>query len=289
MNNEVMNNKAIKASSRLLLVGGGGGGGTGKTTLSIALVDYFTARHIPVVLIDAESEPKPKGRLRCYFPEALELNIHSNSTLDKAGSPAVNERKLTLVDLGAGAGPRVLEWLRKTLVAFRRQTVPITLLCPVTSAPQTLTCVVRWVNELQDAVSYLMVKNDRDQGGFAHLDSPTGTAFRTQYRPLFINLAYRNPDIYSILEGKNLSPGQALELYNRASIDGEARERLGVLDDAIIMAHIESDRDQIFEQFDSVIDLLIPEQIDIIPNLSLPEPCGSNLRVPEPPDFDVTE
>jgi tetraacyldisaccharide-1-P 4'-kinase len=109
MKNETPNYRAIKNNGRLILVGGGGVGGTAKTTISLSLADYFRARGIPVVLVDAETERKPKGRLKCYYPEAIALNVHDNSALDAAGKPAVNQRLLTLADLGAGVGDPVLE------------------------------------------------------------------------------------------------------------------------------------------------------------------------------------
>jgi hypothetical protein len=261
MKNQIINHRAIKQGSRFILIGGGGSGGDGKTTASVALADYFRSRGIPVVLVDAETEPKPKGRLKCYYPEAEELDIHGKSILYSAGTQAVNEGKLTLVDLGAGAGPQVLKWLTTMQKAFNRQGVPITLICLVTSAPHTLSCVIRWAKALGDSVSYLVVKNDREQAGFGHLDSEAGIAFIKDYKPTFIELSYRNPDIYSMLEGKDISPCKAIELFEQAATDPNASEKLGSLDDLLLMSEIEADRDQIFAQFDSVIDLLLPKQI----------------------------
>jgi hypothetical protein len=136
----------------------------------------------------------------------------------------------------------------------------ITIVCPLNSAPQSLTCVLRWVNILGDAVDYLVVKNDRDQGGFAHLDSTAGKEFREKYKPTIIEIPYRNPDIYNILEGLNLSPGRAIELFNLAEQgDLQARDQLGVLaDDSVLMAQLEVDLNDLFILWDQEINLILP-------------------------------
>lgn len=260
------NHRTNTRNSRLILIGGGGGGGTGKTTFAVALLDYFRKNGIEVVAYDAETEPKPKGRLKCYVPDATLINIHAHSSLNDAAVAAVNEKRLTVIDLGAGTGEELLAWLEKIISAFRSRNVPMTLVCPLTSAPQTLQCVIRWSNHLGHDVDYLLGLVDRDEAGFSHLEKEAGVQFLAEYKPAIITLRHRNPDIYSKLEGRDLSPGRALELFHLAEQgDVAASEALGDLDNAILMAEIESDLNHLFAEFDRVIDLLIPKGSDHAP------------------------
>ncbi len=268
MKNQSINYREIKRKSRFIGSGCGGVGGVGKTTLTVALVDYFRQRGIPVRLFDAESEPKPHGRLKNYFPEAQVIDIHSKSSLDEMARSAIDEKVLTLVDLPAGAGPELFDWIKGPIRAFKRNRVPMTFISLLTSAPQTLTCVLRWVLALEEMASddikidHLLVKNHRDPGLFRHLESEAGKAFLETYKPGIIDLAGRESNIYSMLEGKDLSPVTALELFRAAETDLSARDRLGKLDDTVTMSHIEEDVDQISQEFDKVIHLLLPEADD---------------------------
>ncbi len=268
MKNQPINYREIKRKSRFIASGCGGVGGVGKTTIAVAIADYLRQRRIPVRLFDAENEPKPHGRLKNYFPEAQVIDIHSKSSLDEVARSAVHDKVLTLVDLPAGAGPELLEWIKGPIRAFQRQNVPMTLVSLLSSAPQTLTCVLRWVLALDEftaggaKIDHLLTLNHRDPGLFSHLESEAGKAFLETYKPGIIHLAGRDPNIYAMLEGKDLSPVTALELFRAADTDQSARDRLGKLDDPVTMSHIEEDVDQISQEFDKEIHRLLPEADD---------------------------
>src|SRR5215472_12042901 len=74
----------------------GGKGGVGKTSFVLVLAEWFDSHHIPVKLLDLDSENKARGSLKHYFDRTVaKVNVHTAAGLDafidhlSDGSPIV--------------------------------------------------------------------------------------------------------------------------------------------------------------------------------------------------------
>src|SRR5215472_17452986 len=74
----------------------GGKGGVGKTSFVLTLAEWFDDHHIPVKLLDLDTENKARGSLKHYFDRTVaKVNVHTAAGLDafidhlSDGSPIV--------------------------------------------------------------------------------------------------------------------------------------------------------------------------------------------------------
>jgi cellulose biosynthesis protein BcsQ len=55
----------------------GSKGGTGKSTVCLALADWFMAEKVNCVLLDLDLENKVKGSLQHFYPQAAKINVNT--------------------------------------------------------------------------------------------------------------------------------------------------------------------------------------------------------------------
>ena len=92
-----------------VIIVGADKGGVGKTTVSRTLLDYFSARKVPIRAFDTES---PKGTLKRFHPDVTEV-VDINHVPDQMKIfDTINEVHLTLIDARAGSLSPTLRALR---------------------------------------------------------------------------------------------------------------------------------------------------------------------------------
>jgi hypothetical protein len=96
-------------SKPAVLIVGADKGGVGKTTVCRTLLDYFSARKVPIRAFDTEA---PKGTLKRFHPEATDI-VDVNQVPDQMRIfDTLSESQITLIDVRAGLLSPTLRALR---------------------------------------------------------------------------------------------------------------------------------------------------------------------------------
>ncbi len=106
----------------------GGKGGVGKTSVMIALAEWFEANQIPVTLLDLDTENKARGSLTHFY-------------------------------MGAGSGRVTYEWFEKMYPDVSEAGIAFTAIGVVTPDPASVESVLAWAAQLQNKVRNLIVEN----------------------------------------------------------------------------------------------------------------------------------
>jgi hypothetical protein len=92
-----------------VLIVGADKGGVGKTTVCRTLLDYFSARKVPIRAFDTEA---PKGTLKRFHPDATDI-VDVNLVQDQMRIfDTLSESQITLIDVRAGLLSPTLRALR---------------------------------------------------------------------------------------------------------------------------------------------------------------------------------
>jgi hypothetical protein len=96
-------------SKPAVLIVGADKGGVGKTTVCRTLLDYFSARKVPIRAFDTEA---PKGTLKRFHPDATDI-VDVNQVPDQMRIfDTLSESQITLIDVRAGLLSPTLRALR---------------------------------------------------------------------------------------------------------------------------------------------------------------------------------
>jgi hypothetical protein len=96
-------------SKPAVLIVGADKGGVGKTTVCRTLLDYFSARKVPIRAFDTES---PKGTLKRFHPELTDI-VDVNLVPDQMRIfDTLSESQITMIDVRAGLLSPTLRALR---------------------------------------------------------------------------------------------------------------------------------------------------------------------------------
>ncbi len=86
-------------SKPTVIIVGADKGGVGKTTVSRTLLDYFTARNVPIRAFDTES---PRGTLKRFYPDITEV-VDATSVSDQMRIfDTLSDSQVTIIDVRAG-------------------------------------------------------------------------------------------------------------------------------------------------------------------------------------------
>src|SRR6185295_16702962 len=92
-----------------VIIVGADKGGVGKTTVSRTLLDYFSARRVPVRAFDTEA---PRGTLKRFHPEVTTV-VDLNQVTDQMKIfDTLSESQLTVIDVRASLLSPTLKSLR---------------------------------------------------------------------------------------------------------------------------------------------------------------------------------
>jgi len=241
---------ALAAEKRVIL-SMGGKGGVGKTSLMVALAEWFDANGIPFQLLDLDSENKARGSLTHFFGErAPKVNIHTPAGLDAFVDQLVDGAPVILADMGAGAGQVTYEWFDKMYPDAALAGIGFTAIGIVTSDPASVESVLAWASRLQRRTRYLIVENSISQhADFQYWrESTQAMEFQRVFQPTVIQMDYRLPE----LENASRNYGATLgDIANRATGAPELQR-------ASLVMRAQSYRRRMFGEFDRVKELLLP-------------------------------
>jgi MinD-like ATPase involved in chromosome partitioning or flagellar assembly len=240
-----------------ILFTAGAKGGTGKSTAARLLITFLRQNDADPLLLDFDDESSTLSR---FFPEAQRVTIKKKSSHDVLVEQAISgTHPLILADLKAGTGREVLGWWLD--VPFEElQAMAVTFVClgSITSSPDSVQSFLTWVSALQDRVSYVVFKNLKDGDYLPDYEQTAEAAqFRSLFCPHHVVVPRLDEEYQTELERLNLNIAEVLDSFDGISA---RRKDLGpILSRLLVRARLRSYQQRIYEQFDPIRSLLLPE------------------------------
>ncbi|MGA8437826.1 MAG: hypothetical protein WB762_14870 [Candidatus Sulfotelmatobacter sp.] len=229
----------------------GGKGGVGKTTFVLALVEWFETHHIPVKLLDLDTENKTRGSLKHYFDGTVtKVNIHTAAGLDAVIDHQAEGAPIILADMGASSGQVTHDWFDNMFEDVSATGVAFTAIGIVTPDPASVESILSWAARLQDRVSYVVVENaTTHQADFSYWrDSEQAQQFRNVFEPTILSMEFRLPE----LENPARQHGVTLSEIVERSVNVPELRR------ASLVIRAQSYRRRLFEEIEKARGLLLP-------------------------------
>ena len=229
----------------------GGKGGVGKTSIMVALAEWFEANHIPCTLLDLDTENKARGSLKHYFNGSVsKVNINTPAGLDAFVDYLDSGAPIILADMGAGSGQIAAEWFDAMYDDVAAGGVLFTAVGVVTPDPASVASLLAWANQLQDRVEYLVVENAISSlADFAYWhSSEQAVLFRDTFEPTVIHTDFRLAELENPARQYGVRLGQIAE---RAATVDELRR-------ASLVIRAQSYRRRLFSEFDQAKAVLLP-------------------------------
>lgn len=192
----------------------GGKGGVGKTSFVLALTEWFAHHHIPVRLLDLDTENKAWGSLKHYFDGTVtKINIHTAAGLDAFVDYLSDDSPIILADMGASSGQVTHEWFDSMFEDVAATGVGFTAIGIVTPDPASVESVLSWAAKLQDRVRYVVVENAiTHQPDFSYWrDSRQADQFCSAFHPVVPNMEFRLPDLENPTRQHGITLSQIVE------------------------------------------------------------------------------
>jgi len=226
----------------------GGKGGIGKTFAMVSLGEYLGYHKVPHVIIDCDIENKVKGSISCFFENVRKVDPRKPDGLDVFIDVALEGTSpIVIADLAANTGVDVKRWFAEMYSASNKRGISFLALAAVTANPGSLETVFTWANFLGGKVDYLICRN-LFQGDVPLWDTgETAKRFKETFKPAEITLATRIPEWQTELENHGMTLSKAMDSKHPMFSLASAQIRL------------ESMRNQTFSEFDSVREILVPQ------------------------------
>jgi len=229
----------------------GGKGGVGKTSVMIALAEWFESNQIPVTLLDLDTENKARGSLTHFFGgQVPKVNIHTAAGLDAFVDELADGAPVILADMGAGSGRVTYEWFEKMYPDVSEAGIAFTAIGVVTPDPASVESVLAWAAQLQTKVRYLIVENATS----SHPDfrywrqSEQAGEFRDTLKPVVIEMDYRLPDLENAARNHGVTLGQV----------ADRKTAVSELQKASLVMRAQSYRRRLFAEFEKAKEALLP-------------------------------
>jgi MinD-like ATPase involved in chromosome partitioning or flagellar assembly len=229
----------------------GGKGGVGKTSVILALAEWFQTNQIPVTLLDLDTENKASGSLKHYFDDDVhKVNIHTPAGLDAFIDHLGDGARIVLADMGAGSGKVAHEWFDAMYEDVAATGVDFTAVGVVTPDPASVESVLTWASSLQDRVKYVIVENSISHAAeFPYWNySEQAKRFREVFQPAIIQAEFR------LSELENPARQHGVTLGKVAGRNTEIPE----LQKSSVVMRAQSCRRHLFGAFNSIKGSFLP-------------------------------
>jgi hypothetical protein len=234
-----------------VIVSMGGKGGVGKTSVMTGLAEWYQDNQIPVTLLDLDTENKARGSLTHFFGGHVpKIDIHTTEGLDAFLDYLDTGPPIVLADMGGGAGRVTHTWFDQMYTPVAQRGIVFTAVGVITSDPASVESVLTWADRLQRRVAYVIVENETDANDtFTYWrESAQALAFQRTFEPAVMQMAYRLPHLETAMRNHGVTLSQVVQ---RETTVPELQ-----LSKAVLRA--EGYRTRLFEQFETVKDLLLP-------------------------------
>ena len=170
------------------------------------------------------------------------------------------EHPLIIVDLKAGVGNAMLNWVADVpFDELKELGISITLIGVVTSSPDSVSSLLRWVNFLGKRVKYIVVKNLKDSDAWEQKPEEVllpeydktkqALEFRKLYKPAEIVMPALDPEYQGELERLNLTIRDVLAKHPNTP---------PALNGLIVRSKLRNYQARLYEAFAAHKDLLLP-------------------------------
>jgi MinD-like ATPase involved in chromosome partitioning or flagellar assembly len=241
----------VNSAEKRVILSMGGKGGVGKTGIMVALAEWFESTHLPVKLLDLDTENKSRGSLAHFFNgNAPKVNIHTPAGLDAFVDHLAEGPAVILADMGAGSGQITYDWFEKMYPDVAEAGIAFTAIGVVTADPASVESVLAWAKRLQHRVRYLIVENSLTE----HCDftfwreSEQALQFQATFKPAVIRMDFRLADL------ENGARRYGVTLGDIAARKTDASE----LQKASLVMRAQSYRRRMFAEFEKVTEVLLP-------------------------------
>ena len=246
-----VNSKNLADTSKRAIFTMGGKGGVGKTSFVLALAEWYENHHIPIQLLDLDTENKSRGSLKHYFDgKVIKVNIHTAAGLDAFIDHLSADNPIILADMGASSGQVTHEWFDSMYEDVAATGVVFTAIGIVTPDPASVESVLSWAGRLQDRVSYVVVENATiHQPDFSYwLDSKQASQFRSVFDPIVLRMGFRLPDLENPARQHGITLGQIVRRH----------ANVPELQRASLVIRAQSYQRHLFDELNKAKDLLLP-------------------------------
>jgi MinD-like ATPase involved in chromosome partitioning or flagellar assembly len=229
----------------------GGKGGVGKTSLMVALREWYAANQMPVTLLDLDTENKARGSLKHYFAgQARKVNIHTPAGLDAFIDHLEAAPPVLLADMGAGSGQVAYQWFDTMHEDVAAQGVQFTAIGVVTPDSASVESVLSWAHHLQDRVQYLIVENAiTPQADFTYWrDAEQAKEFRQAFQPHVMGMDFRLAELENPARQHGVTLGEV----------AERKSGVEELKKASLVMRAQSYRRRLFAELDQAKAVLLP-------------------------------
>ena len=186
-----------------VIIVGADKGGVGKTTVSRTVLDYFTARNVPIRAFDTEF---PKGTLTRFHPDITEVVDVTQVPDQMKIFDTLSEAKVTLIDVRAGLLSSTLGALRDIgfLDSVKRGQIQLGVFHIVGSSIASLNEIADIAPFVADG-KYYLVKNFINETSFFDWDQATYNSYFKKVKdavditiPKLNEMAYEQVELASV-------------------------------------------------------------------------------------------
>lgn len=185
----------------------GGIGGVGRTGFAVLAFDWLRLIKVPFKAIDFGNQEACSFR---YFEkDAIEIDFRQKDALDNliniVNSPDVH---VLLCDQAAASGGPTFEWFNKMDKEISELGLKFTAIGLITGDPASVVSVLQWADQLQDAVDYLIVKNQKtkpDESFKFWNESKDVKNFVKAFEPGVIELESRSSELEQLVRNEGVT------------------------------------------------------------------------------------
>lgn len=243
-------NSPAKAK-KLILFTQGGKGGTGKTTLSLLLLDYYARRGIKTHVIDFDEENRENSGLCFFWPEAQKVSITRRDGLDAMIRGLEGEAPVVFADMGARSGEATFQWMEDMADAVKEFGAAIAAIGIVTDDVGSVTSVLEWGKRLKNRARHIVVLNKL---GDPHAEfsywhgTEQAETYRQLAKPAVLHLESISPDLQNALRNRGETLGAVAD---KRAVHPELQKLSWVLRSQAVRRRMDA-------EFDREIDSLLP-------------------------------
>ncbi len=186
-----------------VIIVGADKGGVGKTTVSRAILDYFTGRNVPIRAFDTEF---PKGTLKRFHPDITEVVDVTQVPDQMKIFDTLSESKVTLIDVRAGLLSTTLAALRDIgfLESAKRGQIQLAVFHVVGPSIASLNEIADIAPFVTDG-KYYLVKNFINETSYFDWDETTYNSYFRKIKdavditvPKLNEMAYEQVELASV-------------------------------------------------------------------------------------------
>jgi hypothetical protein len=187
----------------------GGKGGVAKTEVVLSLIPWYLKHGIEPILFDFDVENTNKSGLQNFYPGARKIDLHKDGALDEFFDVCDgNESNVVVADMGAGAGAETYRWFDAAFEDARELNMVFTAIGVTTNDAGAVQSVLKWANQLQGRVDYVVVLNEllerRSEFEYWH-DEPAVTRFIKAFDPAIMTMEARVQDLQAELRNQSFT------------------------------------------------------------------------------------